>query len=139
MDRVCRHESLMRPTCLHIYSTKQWDSERVRQLATNTKLKTLLSSLPPLCYFLFFSFLLNKNARTRRKTNPPMPRERSYLAHGAVWISSASVWIPTHSSLKQLSGRLSLSASKTRRTVFYQWISSVSLRQSIHEICPIRC
>lgn len=51
--------------------------------------------------------------KSQRKTNPPMQPEGSDLAYRAVWISSASVLIPTHASLKQLAGRVCLAQLPT--------------------------
>lgn len=44
----------------------------------------------------------------KNKADPLMLPERTHLAFMAVWISSASLWIPTHSSWKQLAGRVCL-------------------------------
>lgn len=46
--------------------------------------------------------------KTKNKADPLMLSERTHLAFRAVWISSASLWIPTHSSWKQLTGRVCL-------------------------------
>lgn len=76
------------------------------------------------CTFISCYLITTKNSEDIKSSHAT----RKILARRAVWILFilGFFWIPTHSSLKQLGGSLSQSASKTCQTVIYQWKTASS-------------
>lgn len=98
MDHDCRHNSLMKPACMHIYST----ADPICQTGPETHNPThylpvnqLLCSLPCSIHVMFYQ----KQTFRGKQICPHYLKDFTWL-YRAVWISSVSLWIPTHCSLK---------------------------------------
>lgn len=79
MDRDCRHNSLMKPACMHISST----TVRLTICQTGPKTHNPTHYLPvnQLLYSLHCSIrVILSEAKVQRKTNLPTRSERFYLA-----------------------------------------------------------
>lgn len=82
MDCVCGHESLMRPAWVHIYST----TIRLKKTTTCKSKHYFPVNQQLCCLACSFHDIFSKNQKTLRKTNPPLPAERSSLAYRAAWM-----------------------------------------------------